>query len=249
MKESSGDPLQEFRRANVAGTKSLAFAAADAGVRRLIFVSTIKVNGDSTSGEPFRADMAPAPQDAYAISKWEAEEALRSASAESGLEIVIVRPPLVYGPGVRGNFLRLMSLVDRALPLPWPKKENCRSMIGAENLADFLVRCVDHPKAAGQTFLVKDSEDISTRDLITRLARLLARPVRLIPVPESLIRLAASLTMKKEAAGRVLDSLAIDSGCAQQLLKWVPPVTLDEGLAATARWYRETYLPSRAKAV
>ena len=248
MKESSCDPLQEFRRVNVDGTKALARAAAEAGVRRFIFVSTIKVNGDATSGEPFNVDMPPAPQDAYAISKWEAEEALRSVAAESGLEVVIVRPPLVYGPGVGGNFLRLMSLVDRALPLPWPKRENCRSMIGAENLADFLVRCVDRPKAAGQSFLVKDSEDISTCELISRLARLLGRPVRLIPVPESLIRLAAGLTMKKEAAGRILDSLVIDSDRAQQLLEWVPPLTLDEGLAATARWYRETYLPSRAKA-
>jgi nucleoside-diphosphate-sugar epimerase len=247
-KESSGDPLREFRRVNVAGTKLLACAAAEAGVRRFIFVSTIKVNGNSTSGEPFHVDMSPDPQDAYAISKWEAEEALRSVAAERGLEVVIVRPPLVYGPGVRGNFLRLMSLVDRALPLPWPKGENRRSMIGAENLADFLVRCVDHPKAAGHSFLVKDSEDVSTRELITRLARLLGRPVRLVPVPESLIRLASRLTMKKEAAGRVLDSLVIDSDRAQQLLKWVPPVTLDEGLAATVRWYRETYLPSRAKA-
>src|ERR1700722_13774929 len=247
MKDSAGKPLQEFRRVNFVGTKSLARAAAEAGVRRFIFVSTIKVNGDSTSGEPFHVDMPPAPQDAYAISKWEAEESLRSIAAESGLEVVIVRPPLVYGPGVRGNFLRLMSLVDRALPLPWPRRENCRSMIGAENLADFLVRCVGHPKAAGRSFLVKDSEDLSTRELITRLARLLGRPVRLVSVPESLIRLAARMTMKKEAAGRVLDSLVIDSDCAQQLLKWVPPVTLDEGLAATVQWYRETYLPSRAK--
>ncbi len=248
MKESSGNPLQEFRRVNVEGTMSLARAAAEAGVRRFIFASTIKVNGDTTSGEAFNMDMPPAPQDAYAISKWEAEEALRSVAAESGLEVVIVRPPLVYGPGVQGNFLRLMRLVDRALPLPWPKAENRRSMIGAENLADFLVRCVDHPQAAGQSFLVKDSEDISTRELITRLARLLGRPARFVPVPESLIRLAARLTMKKEAADRVLDSLVIDSDCAQQLLKWVPSVTLDEGLAATARWYRESYPPSRGKA-
>ena len=248
MKDSSGNPLQEFRRVNVVGTKSLARAAAEAGVRRFIFVSTIKVNGDSTSDEPFNVDMPPAPQDAYAISKCEAEEALRSVAVESGLEVVIVRPPLVYGPGVRGNFLRLMSLVDRALPLPWPKGKNRRSMIGAANLADFLVRCVDHPNAAGQSFLVKDSEDISTRELISRLARLLGRPVRLVPIPEPLIRLAARLTMNKEAAGRVLDSLVINSDFAQQLLKWAPPVTLDEGLATTAQWYREIYLPSRAKA-
>jgi nucleoside-diphosphate-sugar epimerase len=247
MSDSSGNPLQEFRRVNVVGTKFLARVAAEAGVQRFIFVSTIKVNGDTTAGEPFNVDMPPAPQDAYANSKWEAEEALRSVAEESGLEVVVVRPPLVYGPGVRGNFLRLMSLVDRALPLPWPRRENCRSMIGAENLADFLVRCVEHPNAAGQSFLVKDSEDVSTRELIARLARLLGRPVRLVPVPEPLIRLAASLTMKKEAASRVLDSLVIDSDCAQRLLKWVPPVTLDEGLAATVQWYRETYLPSRAK--
>jgi nucleoside-diphosphate-sugar epimerase len=248
MKGSSGDPLQEFRRVNVEGTKLLARAAAEAGVPRFIFVSTIKVNGDSTADKPFNMDMPPDPQDAYAISKWEAEEALRSVAAESGLEVVIVRPPLVYGPGVRGNFLRLMRLVDRAFPLPLPKGENRRSMIGAENLADFLVRCVDHPKVAGHSFPVKDAEDVSTRELITRLARLLGRPVRLVPVHESLIRLAARLTMKNEAASRVLDSLVIDSDRAQQLFNWVPPATLDEGLTATARWYRETYLPSRAKA-
>ncbi len=248
MKESARDPLQEYRRVNVDGTRSIALAAIAAGVRRFIFVSTVKVQGESTSQKPFREDMAPHPEDAYAVSKLEAEEALRTIAAESGLEVVIVRPPLVYGPGVRGNFLRLMKFVDRALPLPWPKSGNCRSMIGADNLADFLVRCVDHPKAAGQRFLVKDSEDISTRELVARLARCLARPVRLVPVPEALVRLAARLTFKEEAANRVLDSLVIDSRRAQQELQWTPPVTLDDGLAATARWYRELTLAERAKA-
>ena len=247
MRESAGDPLQEYRRVNVDGTKSIGFAAIAAGVRRFIFVSTVKVHGESTSDMPFNEDMTPNPQDAYAVSKWEAEEALRSIALKSGLEVVIVRPPLVYGPEVRGNFLRLIRLVDRALPMPWPKRGNCRSMIGAENLADFLVRCVDHPKAAGQSFLVRDSEDISTRELITRLARLLARPARLVPVPEVLIRLAARLTFKEEAVSRILDSLAIDFHRAQQDLQWAPPVTLDDGLAATCRWYREFTAAERAR--
>jgi UDP-glucose 4-epimerase len=248
MRESAGDPLQEYRRVNVDGTKSIALAAVAAGVRRFIFVSTAKVHGESTSDKPFREDMTPNPKDAYAVSKWEAEEALRSIASESGLEVVIVRPPLVYGPGVRGNFLRLIRFVDRALPLPWSKRGNCRSMIGAENLADFLVLCVDHSNAAGQSFLVKDSEEISTRELITRLARILARPVRLVPVPEALIRLAARLTFKQEEANRVFDSLVIDSRRAQQDLQWAPPVPLDDGLAATCRWYREFTLAERAKA-
>ena len=240
MRESAHDPLREFRRVNVEGAKSIALAAAAAGVRRLVFVSTVKVHGESTSRNPFD-DSAPAnPEDPYAISKWEAEEALRAVAAKSRLEVVIVRPPLVFGPGVRGNFLRLIKLVDRALPLPWPRRANCRSMIGVDNLADFLVRCVDHPKAAGQSFLVKDSEDISTRELISRLARLLDRPSRQFLVPEPLIRLAARLTLKEGAVSRLLDSLVIDSRKAQVLLGWTPPMTLDDGLAATARWYRES---------
>jgi nucleoside-diphosphate-sugar epimerase len=188
------------------------------------------------------------PEDPYAISKWEGEEALRAVAAETGLEVVIVRPPLVYGPGVHGNFLRLIKLVDRAVPLPWPKAANCRSMIGVDNLADFLVRCVDHPKAAGQSFLVKDSEDISTRELLTRLARFLDRPLRLFPVPEPLIRFAARLLSKQDAASRVFNSLVIDSGHAQELLGWIAPVTLDNGLAATARWYQESQHSARTKA-
>jgi nucleoside-diphosphate-sugar epimerase len=247
MRESARDPLQEFRKVNVNGTKSIALAAVAAGVRRVIFVSTVKVHGESTSGNPLREDTPFNPEDPYAISKWEGEEALRAVAAETGLEVVIVRPPLVYGPGVRGNFLRLMKLVDRALPLPWPKGANCRSMIGADNLADFLVRCVDHPKAAGQSFLVKDSEDVSTRELMTRLARLLDRPARLFPVPESLLRFATKLASKQELVSRLLDSFVIDCGRAQRLLEWVPPMTLDEGLAATARWYRQPRQSVRTK--
>ncbi len=248
MRESVPDPLQEFRRVNSHGTKSLALAAAAAGVRRLVFVSTVKVHGESTSGNPFDDSSPSNPEDPYAISKWEAEEALRAVETKSGLEVVIVRPPLVYGPGVRGNFLRLIKLVDRALPLPWPKRTNRRSMIGVDNLADFLVQCVDHPNAAGQSFLVKDSKDISTRELMSRLARLLDRPLRLFPVPEPLIRLAARLALKGNAVSRLLDSLVIDSSQAQGLLGWTPPMTLDDGLAMTARWYMESGQSAGTKA-
>ncbi len=249
MRESARDPLEEFRKVNVNGTKSIALAAAAAGVRRLIFVSTVKVHGESTSDKPLSEDTPSNPEDPYSISKWEGEEALRAVAAGTGLEVVIVRPPLVYGPGVGGNFLRLIKLVDRALLLPWPKTTNCRSIVGVENLADFLARCVDHPETAGRTFLVKDSEDVSTRELITRLARFLDRPLRLFPIPEGLFRFAARLASKQDAASRVLDSLVIDSGRAQRLLEWNPPMTLDEGLAETARWYRQPLQSARTKAV
>ncbi len=248
MKDSAGDPLREFRKVNVAGTKSIALAAVAAGVRRLVFISTVKVHGESTPGNPFREDSPAHPEDPYAISKWEAEETLRAISAESGLEVVIVRPPLVYGPGVGGNFLRLIKLVDRAVPLPWPKSANRRSLIGIDNLADFMVRCVNHPKAAGQSFLVRDHEDVSTQELMTRLAHLLDRPLKLFPVPEPLIRLAAKFAFKQDVVNKLLDPLVIDSTHTQRLLGWVAPMTLDDGLAATVRWYRQSGHAARAKA-
>jgi nucleoside-diphosphate-sugar epimerase len=240
MRDSARDPLREFRKVNLNGTRSIALAAVAAGVRRLIFVSTVKVHGEFTSENPFRENIPPNPVDPYGISKWEGEEALRAIAAETGLELVIVRPPLVYGPGVRGNFLRLIKLVDLGVPLPWPQRANSRSMIGVGNLADFIQRCVDHPEATGHSFLVKDSEDVSTRELMTRLARLLHRPLRLVPVPKALIRLAAKLALKPDAASRLLDSLVVDSGQAQRLLGWTPPLTLDDGLASTVRWYKES---------
>ena len=240
MHDNAADPLHEFRQVNVAGTAALARAAAEMGVRRLVFVSTAKVNGESTSGRPFAEGDPAAPQDPYAVSKWEAEEALRSVAATTGLEVVIVRPPLVYGPGVRANFLRLMRLVERGLPLPLPDTNNRRSLIGVENLADCLVRCVSHPEAANETFMVSDGEDVSTRKLIARLARALGRSARFLPVPEFAVRLAARLVGKEAAVDRLLGSLVIDSGKARQTLGWKPPVTLDSGLAATARWYLES---------
>src|SRR5471030_695226 len=202
MHDDAVDPIQEYRRVNVDGTEALARAAAETGVRRMVFVSTSKVNGESTSGRPFTEGDTPDPQGSYALSKWEAEKALRSVAAETGLEIAIVRPTLVYGPGVRANFLRLMRLAELGIPLPLPDTRNRRSLIGVENLADFLVRCASHPGAANATFMVSDGEDVSTRGLINRLARAFGRSARFLPVPESAVRLAARLVGKEAAVNR-----------------------------------------------
>jgi nucleoside-diphosphate-sugar epimerase len=239
------DPTKEYRRVNVDGTEALARAAAEQGVRRIVFVSTSKVNGESTSGRPFTAGDAPAPRGSYAESKWEAERALRSVAAATGIEIAIVRPPLVYGPGVRANFLSLMRLVERGIPLPLPDTRNRRSLIGVGNLADFLARCASHPGAANATFMVSDGEDVSTRDLIARLARAFGRSARFLPVPEFAVRLAARLVGKEAAVNRLLGSLTIDSDTARRRLGWKPPVSLDNGLADTARWYLESRTESR----
>ncbi|MGA2570172.1 MAG: NAD-dependent epimerase/dehydratase family protein [Terracidiphilus sp.] len=235
----SAEALREYRHVNVDGTRSMARAAAASGVRRFVFASTAKVHGEATTETPFTEDAPANPRSSYAVSKWEAEEALRSIAAESGMEAVVVRPPLVYGPGVRGNFLRLIRFVDHGLPLPLPRERNCRSLINVENLADFLVRCVSQDEAGNRSFLVSDGEDLSTRELVERLARLLARPVRLLTAPEALIRFAAKVAGKEDAARRMLDSFVIDSSRAQHLLRWTPQVGLDEGLSATVRWFRE----------
>jgi len=204
-------------------------------------VSTVKVNGESTTGRPFTEGDLPAPQDPYAVTKWEAEEALRCVSAETGLEVVIIRPPLVYGPGVRANFLRLMRLVERGLPLPLPNTNNRRSLIGVENLADCLIRCVTHLGAVNHTFMVSDGQDVSTRELVVRLAPLLGRSARFLPVPELALRLAARLVGKQSAIDRLLGSLEIDSNKVRRTLEWEPPITLGCGLEATALWYLESF--------
>jgi len=248
--DAPGNSLQEYRRVNVEGTKTLALAAAEQGVRRLVFVSSTKVNGEWTNHSPFTEETPPSPQDMYAISKWEAEESLRSIAAKTGIEVAIVRPPLVYGPRVGANFLRLMSMVEKGLPLPLPDTGNRRSMISVDNLADILVCCVNHPGALNQTFMASDGEDVSTRELIKRLAGFLNRTARFLPIPASIMRLAGKLLRREGAVNRLLDSLTIDSTKARLKLDWAPPLSLDEGLAGTARWYLESLSrPSRPERI
>lgn len=231
MDEDAADPLAEFRRVNVEGTLRLARQAADAGVRRFVFVSSIKVNGERTvPGAPFTAQDDPAPEDAYGISKAEAEAGLFALGRETGMEIVAVRPPLVHGPGVQGNFARMLQWVARGVPLPLGAVDNRRSLVGLDNLVDLLVRCVEHPAAAGQAFLAGDGEDVSTTELLRRVARTMDRRARLVPVPPGVLRTGARLVGKGEMARRLLDSLQVDIGHTRETLGWEPPVSLDEGL-------------------
>ena len=237
MRDHAQDPLTEFRRVNSLGTETLARAAAHCGMKRLVFLSSIKVNGESApSDAPFDQTSPAKPLDPYAISKWEAEQVLTRVSAETGLEIVVLRCPLVYGPGVKGNFLRLLQVVDRGIPLPLALARNRRSLIYLDNLTDTIVTCLTHPAAAGKTFLVSDGEDVSTAELIARIAQALGKPSRLWPCPLGLIKLAGRLTGKSDEIARLLGSLCMDSSKIRSELDWMPPYTLEQGLAETVRW-------------
>jgi nucleoside-diphosphate-sugar epimerase len=241
MQEHASNPLAEYRNVNVTGSVNLAQQAAKAGVRRFIFVSSIKVNGEATQEQPFCETSMPNPQDPYGVSKWEAEQALQQIATETSLELVILRPPLMYGAGVKANFLRLMQAIDRGIPLPLGAiTHNRRSMLYVGNLADAIATCITHPQAAGQTFLVSDGEDVSTTALIHHLAQALGKPTRLIPIPQQFIQLAGSLTGKNAAVSRLIGSLCIDSSKIRHVLDWSPPFTLENGLQATATWYNTT---------
>lgn len=233
MHETAADPLREFRRVNVEGTVNLARQAIAMGVRRFIFVSSIKVNGEITLSTPFRASDSPAPSDPYGITKLEAEEALRSLCAGSTMELVIVRPPLVYGPGVKANFLRLVQAVERGIPLPFGAINNRRSMVAIGNLCDLLIRCLEHPGAAGKTFLVSDGQDMSTAELVRMIAAALGKRPRLLSVPKSLLHFSARLLGKGAAADRVLSSLQIDMQDTCRLIDWAPPETPFETIKQT----------------
>ncbi|SFM64239.1 Nucleoside-diphosphate-sugar epimerase [Ectothiorhodospira mobilis] len=226
-------PLSAFRRVNVEATAALARQAARAGVRRFIYVSTIKVHGESTPPDrPFREQDPLSPADAYARSKAEAEAALRSIARETGLETVILRPPLVHGPGMGGNLARLRRWVQRGVPLPLGAVTgNRRSLVGVDNLTDLILRCVDHPAAAHETFLVADGQDLSTADLLRAMGKAAGRPARLLPVPVPVLRATASLLGREEMARRVLDSLRVDASKVRRVLQWQPPVPLEQGLA------------------
>ena len=235
-KEEAANPLDEFRRVNVEGTLRLARQAADAGVRRFVFVSSIKVNGEySLPGHPFTADQPWAPGDPYSVSKCEGEAGLRMLSKATGMEVVIIRPPLVYGPGVKANFLAMMRWLWRGVPLPLGCiTENRRSFVFLDNLVDLIVTCIDHPAAANQTFLVSDDEDLSTADLLRRMGAALGVPVRLLPVPGRIITSGAKMIGRSDIALRLCGSLQVDIGKTKELLGWSPPVRVDEGLRRTA---------------
>lgn len=237
MHDKAEDPLDAFLSVNLHGTLNLANAAAKAGVKRFVFVSSIKVNGEYTEGQPFTAQDAPNPQDPYAVSKWQAEQALHKLSEETGMEVVIVRPPLVYGPGVKANFASLLSIVNKRLPLPLGSINNVRSMIYVGNLVDALITCTMHVNAAGQTYLVCDNEDVSTPQLIEKLTFVLKRPYLVFPFPISIMRLLARLVAKSSAVDRLTQSLVIDCSSLCNELGWEPPFTMQEGLLETAQWY------------
>lgn len=231
MQDAATDPLQAYREVNVYGTLNLANQAAQAGVRRFVFVSSIKVNGEASQpGQRFSADDMPSPLDPYGVSKLEAEQGLREIESKTALEVVIVRPPLVYGPGVKANFASMMRLVARDIPLPLGAIHNARSLVALDNLVDLLVTCLKHPAAAGQTFLVSDGEDVSTTELFRRTARAMSKKALLLPVPASVLELGATLLGKRDLAQRLCGSLQLDMTKTCCLLGWIPPLTLDEGL-------------------
>ena len=238
MRETVADPVAEFRRVNVEATRRLAEAAAHAGVRRFVFVSSVKVHGERSPGRPFTEADVPAPEDPYGVSKLEAEQMLAGVAAGTGLEVVVLRPPLVYGPGVGGNLRTLLRAVVRGLPLPLGAVRNRRSLVFVGNLADAIVRCVESPAAAGRTFLVDDGEPRSTAQLVGDLARAAGRAPRLVAVPTIVLRAVARGLGQGAAADRLVDDLEIDSSALRQALAWHPPHAYADGIAATVRWFR-----------
>ncbi len=245
MRDKATDPFEEFLQVNTQGTKRLAEQAAEVGVKRFIYLSTIKVNGEGTISRPFCENDSTTPEDPYALSKWEAERGLLELAAQTGLEVSIIRPPLVYGSGVGGNFQRLLGLVAKAWPLPLAGVCNQRSLVGVNNLCNIIELCTRHPQAAGQVFLVSDGQDISTPELFRMLAKMMHRPYRLWPLPTWLLAVASQLLGQKRAWQRLAGSLQIDISKAQQLLDWEPPYSLEQGLADTVEWYQKSHLASK----
>lgn len=231
MNDEVMEPLIEYRRVNVDGTLNLARQAATSGVKRFVFISSIKVNGEQTKlGLPFTADDEPIPEDDYGVSKLEAEQGLRLIAQETGMEVVIIRPPLVYGKNVKGNFANMIHLVSKSLPLPLGAIHNQRSLVALDNLVDLIITCIDHPAAANQVFLASDDDDISTTELLRGVANAIGKPSRLIPVPAALLQLGATMLGKKAMAQRLLGSLQVDITKNRELLDWTPPITVEEGL-------------------
>jgi len=232
MDDHAENPIESYRKVNVEGTLNLAKQSAENGVKRFIFLSSIKVNGEYTNkGEVFFADDLPNPQDPYSVSKLEAEQGLKKIAKNTGLEVVIIRPPLVYGPGVKANFALMMKLVEKKFPLPLGAVCNKRSMVGIDNLIDLIESCIDHPAAAGQIFLAGDGDDLSTTELLKRLAVGANKKSYLIPVPPFILYACARLIGKADIARRVLGSLQVDISKTRKVLNWIPPVSVNEGLS------------------
>jgi nucleoside-diphosphate-sugar epimerase len=237
MKDSSTEPLQAYREVNVQGTEKLARQAADRGVKRFIFMSTVKVNGEENQKAYTESD-TPSPMNSYGISKMEAEKIISDISVKTGMETVILRPPLVYGPGVKANFLRLLRVVDRGMPLPLASTKNQRSMIYVENLVDAILQCMRNPCAAGQTYLVSDGQNVSTPGLIRMIAAALNKQPRLFRFPPLALYMAGRLTGQGPALERLIGSLTVDTGKIRNELGWTAPFTLEEGIKNTAFWYK-----------
>ncbi|MEO8342476.1 MAG: SDR family oxidoreductase [Gallionella sp.] len=239
MKDKAADPLTEFFKVNLYGTSNLAQQAASAGVKRFVYVSSIKVNGEQTTEErPFVESDVPDPQDPYAISKLQAEQDLQRIAQETGLEVVIVRPPLVYGSGVKGNFIRLLTAIDKGIPLPLAGAHNLRSLVYVGNLVDALIACATHPAAIGQTYLVSDGEDVSTAMLVEKIAHAFGHNNRSFYFPPDILRAVSAVLGRAEQVDRLFGSLRVSDAKIRSELGWVPPYTLEQGLRATADWYR-----------
>jgi len=240
MHDTASDPQAEFRMVNVAGTLNCARQAADAGVKRFIYLSSIKVNGE-TSSKPFTEEDLPDPQDAYAVSKWEAEQCLHELAEQVGLEVVIIRSPLVYGPGVKANFKTMMQWLNRdMMPLPLANIRNRRSLVALDNLLDMIAICLDHPNAANQTFFVADGEDMSTTELLERMAMALGRPARLFSVSQNILETGLRFIGKGDVAQRLCCSLQVDIAKVSGLLGWAPPVSVNASLEKTARHFLDS---------
>jgi len=241
MNDTAVDPLAEFRKVNTAGTLNLARQAADAGVKRFVFISSIKVNGEATTLEyPFTPDDDYIPIDPYGVSKYEAEQGLLAIAKETGMEVVIIRPPLVYGSGVKANFASMMKWMNKSIPLPFGAIHNKRSLVALGNLVSFIIHCADYkktPQAANQVFLISDGEDVSTTELLQKVAKAFGKKALLLPVPVSLMTFVARLLGKGDVANRLFGSLQVDSSKARELLGWKPIITMDEQLKKAADAY------------
>ena len=240
MNETENNPLTEFRKVNTTATLNLARQAAEAGVKRFIFISSVKVNGEITApGTSFTSGNTHAPTDPYGLSQFEAEQGLMSLTQNTGMEVVIIRPPLVYGPGVKANFLAMIKWVDKGVPLPLGAIHNKRSLVALDNLVSFICHCINHPKASNEIFLISDNEDVSTTQLLQKVAKALGKKIILLPMPVSLMRVAARLAGKQAIASRLFDSLQLDSSKSRDLLGWEPIISMDEQLKLLARFYKK----------